>query len=215
MILNSILLSIIFFILGIILGIILYKLFIDYHHIKETKRSRDAINNIFKKVLKDIKENRTSYINRLGDNISIKGSLDDVGIIEIIYISNKNDIALFSKDICIYTSGNVDRSIIDDIIDQINIKYRSKIDDIVIVMGIIYYKPEFEKKFNITVEEMKRRNQTMEEMKKNLNEQSDIDKIIQENKTKFDIDDILDKIASNGINNLTNDEKIFLKKYNN
>lgn len=220
MVLSNILLVFSSFVFGIVFGVILHKLFMDYLHKKETRKIKDANNNIFLKVYKDIRENRTLYSNRLGDIVSIKGSLIDIGEIEIIYRLDKNDISIFSKNSCIYTSDGIDKKIIDDIINQINIKYRRNIEDIVIVMGIIYYKPEFEKKFNISVDEMKNRSQKIDEMKlkldeiKKIDEDSDIDKIIKNNKKKFDIDTILDKISSNGISNLSDDEKTFLKKYN-
>jgi acid stress-induced BolA-like protein IbaG/YrbA len=46
-------------------------------------------------------------------------------------------------------------------------------------------------------------------------EMSDIEKIKRQNEVKFNIDDILDRITSVGIENLTPEEKRFLDSYNN
>jgi acid stress-induced BolA-like protein IbaG/YrbA len=46
-------------------------------------------------------------------------------------------------------------------------------------------------------------------------EMSDIEKIKRQNEIKFNIDDILDRITSVGIENLTPEEKRFLDSYNN
>lgn len=40
---------------------------------------------------------------------------------------------------------------------------------------------------------------------------SDIDTILNLNKSKFDLDEILDKISKSGIKSLTNEERIFLE----
>jgi hypothetical protein len=43
---------------------------------------------------------------------------------------------------------------------------------------------------------------------------SDIDRIIEENEYKFDIDSILDRISEVGIENLSPEEKKFLDNFN-
>jgi hypothetical protein len=52
---------------------------------------------------------------------------------------------------------------------------------------------------------------SINDMKEN---QSDIQKIINKNNNKLDIDDILDKINSVGIENLSKEEIQFLNNYN-
>ena len=89
-------------------------------------------------------------------------------------------------------------------------KYNKDINDIVEVLGFVFYRREFEKSFNIDLESDK--NKTSES---NFKEESDVDKILKKNNKKFDIDEILDKINKLGIEKLTDDEKNFLKKYKN
>ena len=46
-------------------------------------------------------------------------------------------------------------------------------------------------------------------------DKNEIDKIKSENKKKFNLDDILDKISSSGIDSLTFEERVFLDNYSN
>jgi hypothetical protein len=90
------------------------------------------------------------------------------------------------------------------IIKEINYRHGYRIDDIVEVLGLIFYRPDFEKKFNINFREIKERAMRMS---REISDFSDIDKIYKKNKVMFDIDEILDKINKVGIENLTNEEK--------
>ncbi len=76
------------------------------------------------------------------------------------------------------------------------------------VFGMVFSRDEFEKKFGIKVDDIQKMSFGQKEM-------SDIDKIKKRNEVKFNIDDILDRISSVGIENLTLDERKFLDNYNN
>jgi hypothetical protein len=76
---------------------------------------------------------------------------------------------------------------------------------------MVFSRDEFESKFKIKVEDIKKGmfgHSPKEEV-------SDIEKIKRQNEVKFNIDDILDRITSVGIENLTPEEKKFLDSYNN
>jgi hypothetical protein len=97
--------------------------------------------------------------------------------------------------------------LLDEIITAIDIYHKTKIVDTVNMMGLIFSREEFEKKFNIRVEDMKKGMYAPMEV-------YDIDKMINEDEIDFDIDYILDRISEVGIDNLTPDEKEFLNNYN-
>ena len=69
---------------------------------------------------------------------------------------------------------------------------------------------EIEKKFGVKVEDIKKGN-----FRGLKEEMSDIEKIKKRNSVKFNIDEILDRISSVGIENLTPEERNFLDNYNN
>jgi hypothetical protein len=80
---------------------------------------------------------------------------------------------------------------------------------VVQILGFTFYREEFERTFRIKAEDLK---------KANLFESpqiDEIDKIKSDNKRKFDIDDILDKISAFGIASLSIEERLFLDNYSN
>ena len=93
----------------------------------------------------------------------------------------------------------------------------TKVDrlNLVEILGLVFYREDFERSIGFSFEEMKDRSSKMmksiNDMKEN---QSDIQKIINKNNNKLDIDDILDKINSVGIENLSKEEIQFLNNYN-
>jgi hypothetical protein len=124
---------------------------------------------------------------------------------------DRRDIAIFKGDKCIYTSDSIDKSLVDEIIVGVEVFYKHEINDVVNVLGMIFSRDEFENKFKVKVEDIKKgmfSGFPKEEM-------SDIEKIKRQNDLKFNIDDILDRITSVGIENLTPEEKRFLDSYNN
>ena len=99
-----------------------------------------------------------------------------------------------------------------DLIENINRVHHHKIDDIVEVLGFVFYREDFERNFNVNLKEIKEK---ADHIMKTLEEnQSDIDKIIKSNSDKLDIDEVLDKINKVGIENLTKEELEFLNNYN-
>lgn len=166
------------------------------------------VNGVYSKLLENIYSNKTIFVNRINNTVSIETLIDGEGKLNIMYMMDKKDIAIFRNDKCIYTSDLVNVDTLDEIVTMIDIYHKDKIMDIVNVMGFTFSREDFEKKFNIKVEDLKKSMYGPMEM-------SDIDNIINENDSKFDIDYILDRINVVGIDNLTQDEKLFLKNYNN
>jgi hypothetical protein len=76
--------------------------------------------------------------------------------------------------------------------------------------GLVLSKQDFEKQFKFDFNEMQKLVKNTENQ-----DQSEVDKIIDENKSKFDVDEILDKISKYGISILTPEEKKFLDNLGN
>jgi hypothetical protein len=189
--------------LGFLFSNLLTKFMLKIVDKKESKK----VNDVYKKLLDNVYDGKTSFNSRVNDTVSIDSFIEGEGKVNILYMMDKKDIAIFKEDVCIYTSESVSAELLDEIINTIDIQHKDKIDDIINMMGFIFSKEEFEKKFNLKVEDLKNN-------MRQSNELSDIDKIIEQNENNFDIDYILDRINKVGIDNLTPDEKEFLDNYN-
>ena len=196
-----------FFCLGYLFNNLLRKVIDGYNNGKFIKE----ITDIFQSVLDNLYTNKTSFVSRINGTVTIVTELDKIGMVNIVYLMDRRDIAIFKGDKCIYTSDSIDKSLVDEIIVGLDVFYKREINDVVNVMGMVFSRDEFENKFKIKVEDMKKGmfgGFPKEEM-------SDIEKIKRQNEVKFNIDDILDRITSVGIENLTPEEKRFLDSYNN
>jgi hypothetical protein len=161
------------------------------------------VNLVYSKLLENIHGNRTIFTSRINNTVSLETLIDGEGKVNVMYMMDKKDIALFKNDKCIYTSDSVTADLLDEIITAIDIYHKDKIVDTVNMMGLIFSREEFERKFNLKVEDLKKGMYAPMEV-------YDID----EDEIDFDIDYILDRISEVGIENLTPDEKEFLDNYN-
>ena len=73
--------------------------------------------------------------------------------------------------------------------------------------------------FNLRIQEIqnmfKQNPNTLGQIDDLLGGEDEMDKIVTENETKFDIDNILDKISKSSYDSLSEDEKQFLNNYSN
>jgi len=164
------------------------------------------INGQFKQILDNIKTNKSKFVNRINTTVFIKTNLNDYGDVNLVYLMDKKDVAIFRNSKCIYSSESVDKGLIDSIVSTIDKKFEGEINDVVEILGFTFSREDFEKTFKIKVEDLKTMSAQQPE--------SDIDRILEENESKFDIDEILDKISKVGIENLTIEEKEFLNNFN-
>lgn len=162
--------------------------------------------NKYKEILSKILNKKVRFVTRINDVAYFKMNLSEYGKVDIFYFLSKKDIAIFQGEKCLLTSNDVDKSLIEDITKNIDNVYINKINDVVNIMGFIMYKKDFEKTFNVSLDDLEK------SMQKNQ-ESSDVDNIVQQNKNKFDIDEILDKINKVGIDKLTKEELNFLNNY--
>ena len=171
-------------------------------------------NKQFRQILEKVNTKRSRFKTRVNNTVYIGVKLEDYGRVDIVYFldKNENQLNIFKGDKLIMTSDLVEKNLLNEIVDSINKVHYHKIIDVVEILGLVFYREDFEKSFGISFEELKERSANM--MKSMTEDQSDIQNIINKNSTKLDIDDILDKINKVGIENLTKEEKDFLNNYN-
>lgn len=191
------------FFTGIAIGGMLQKSIIKWVENKKKNTLIESITEQFKQIQLNITRGKSEFKNRVNNTVFIKSSLEEHGEVDVVYMMDTKDIAIFQFDKCIYTSVSIEKNVVDDIAFVIEKRFDKQINDVVEVLGFKFYRPDFEKTFNIDSEQLK-------SMKPPT---SDIEKIQEENDSKFDIDDILDKIGKKGMDSLSTKEKLFLEDY--
>jgi hypothetical protein len=172
-------------------------------------------NKQFKEILEKSKTKKTRFKTRINNVVYIGVKLADYGRVDVVLFLDKRDISIFRENKCIITSDLVESSLLKELIETLETVHYHKIIDTVEILGMVFSREDFEKQFNVNFDEIKEKtNRMMDAMRNGGEELSDIDKIINKNKSKLDIDDILDKINKVGIENLTKEEKDFLNNYN-
>lgn len=176
--------------------------------IEEMKMVKD-VNELYLSILDNINNKKTKFKSRVNNTIYIGTKLPDLGKVEVVYLLDKGDVVVFKDKKCILTSELVNTDTLEQISNSINMVHYDEINDVIEIMGMIFSRVDFEKTFNVNFEEMKNKMNLAQE-----SSSSDIDKIIEENEFKFDVDSILDKISKFGIENLSPEEKNFLDNLN-
>ena len=114
----------------------------------------------------------------------------------IVYIMDKKEIAIFEKDNCVAISSSISKEVTDKIINKIEVDFKSEInDDVLDINGQKISKKYFEK------------------LSTSAEKPSDIESLVEENETRFTVDDILDKILESGRESLTEKELEFLNNH--
>jgi hypothetical protein len=173
--------------------------------IEKMKLVKD-VNDHYLSILNNINNKKTKFKSRVNNTIYIGTKLPDLGKVEVVYLLDKGDVVVFKDKRCILTSELVDINTLEQISNSINMVHYDDINDVIEIMGMLFSRADFEKTFNLNFEDMKN--------KMNMSSGSDIDRIIEENEYKFDIDSILDRISEVGIENLSPEEKKFLDNFN-
>jgi hypothetical protein len=207
MILTGIILT---FLLGMAGGIKLSD-FINNRKIK--KQNDDILKNRqkqFNEILSKVSTGKSRFKTRVNQTVYISVKLSDHGKVNLVYLMDKKDLAIFKEDVCLYTSESIESSLIENIITTIEDRHSYRIDDIVNILGFIFYREEFEKSFGMKMEDI---NKSFSIKPQQLDSDSEIDNIVNDNMTKFDIDEVLDKIGKVGIEMLSEEEKEFLDNY--
>mgnify|MGYP003964431693 CR=1 FL=1 len=192
---------------GITLGGIIHKYISDWSEKNKKDHLLSSITKQFKQIQLNITRGKSSFKNRVNNTVFIKSSLEDHGDVDIVYIMDSNisnRISIFQESKCIYTSDSIEKDIIDEISFIIEKRYKKQIEDVVDILGLKFYRPDFEKTFDF---EKAFKDSGIDE------HDSDIEKIQMDNDSRFDIDDVLDKISKEGMESLSDSEKLFLEDY--
>jgi len=199
------------FSIAFLLGMITYKELSNFIFKKERKDKKSELNSIFKVVLDSLKVGQSAFKGRFLQTDYVTTNTTKTGIIDIIYLLDKNDVAIIKNGQVKYTSEGVNREIIDEIINSINYIHGREINDVVNVFGLLFSKKDFESNFKMKFEDF---NKIINRAMSNEPD-SEIDNIINDNQNSFDIDEILDKIGKHGMGSLTAEEKNYLNDYSN
>lgn len=202
----SILQVITIYLLGILTGGLIFKIISKYVEESKIEKQTNKLNSQFKQILSNISMGKSIFKNRVNNTVFIGSNLEEHGDVDVIYMMDNKDVAIFKENKCIYTSEGANKEIVNDLTFTIEKRFKNQINDVVDILGFKFYREEFEKAFKVDMEDIKK------QFGLDL-DNSDIDKIKKENETRFDIDEILDKISKQGIDSLTFEERIFLDEY--
>jgi hypothetical protein len=207
------LISVVSFIIGLYIGLKVQNAL--YKHIEENEKKKvvDKANSIYLSLINQMMRGKVSFVRRMNQICYLTSELEDEGVVELVYMIDKKDLAIFKDGKCIYTSDLVNKETLSKISTFIESHFRNEISDVVNILGFVISKNEFEKTFHIKLEDFNRFKDQM-----NLggdSSSSHIQDIITSNKVRFDIDEILDKISATGIHSLTLEERLFLDNYSN
>jgi hypothetical protein len=179
---------------GIIIGMFL-SIFIFYCFNKiVVLRLKSRNRSIYQEILDNVISNNVTFESRINNNILFNTNIKSDGDVQIMYFIDKKDIAIFKNNNCLYTSVHIDNNILDKISKNIWNKFSNQINDTVFLSNTIFDRKTFLIICGLT---------------QNINQNNEIIEI------NYNLDDILDKINKVGYNNLTDDEKNFLKNMNN
>jgi len=199
------------FIFGISIGGYLQKRLTDRMIRLQNEKMELEKKNDYIEVISKIKLGQSQFKTRVNDTVYVELNLTKYGDVDVIYLMDRHDVAIFQGAKCLHTSDGIQKDIMSELISIINKKYHKKINDVIEVLGFVFYREEFEKSFNMKSEDFKKL-PMFDNMKTEI---SEIDKINIDNQKRFDIDEILDKISALGIQSLTLEERLFLDKYSN
>ena len=198
------------FILGVIWGFVLFYLAYKFSEWKSAKKIASDISSHFKEVLSNLKMNQAVFVSRVNQTVIVDTRLAKLDVVNIVYLMDKQIVCIFKDNNCIYTTENLDINLKSEILDEINNKFDKEINDVVDVMGMTISREEFQQKLE-EIQKFTMKNINLDDLVVSENE---IDKIVDENEMKYDVDVILDKISKDGIESISKEEKEFLDNLN-
>ena len=194
---NSIIfISIISFLLGLLTNYFINNVVSKFKQLKK----KELIESYFKEINTGVKSGLSNFVTRVNNIVVISFKMIDFGDVSITYNIESKETQVLKDNKEILTSSDVSLSEKIKLSRSIEEVHGTKIKDVVDVFGHLLNREEFEQSMKETVEKVK-------------NMLGDLP-IESETKPQFNIDDILDRISQVGIENLTDEEKEFLKKYN-
>ena len=198
------------FVLGIIWGFVLFYIAYKFSEWKSAKKIASNISSHFKEVLSNLKMNQAVFVSRVNQTVIVDTRLTQLDVVNIVYLMDKQIVCIFKDNNCMYTTENLDINLKSEILDEINNKFNKEINDVVDVMGMTISREEFQQKLE-EIQKFTMKNINLDDLVVSENE---IDKIVDENEMKYDVDVILDKISKDGIDSISKEEKEFLDNLN-
>lgn len=200
--------------LGFLMGLATMIVFMGLHSLYKTYKFLLDNYNIFDELLTNINSNKTKFISRYNDIVSLSTKIS-IGSCRIDYLISEKKVYISIKNEYKYTSILFSHlmeknyyfkplfkktNIINDICLEINSKFNSEINDTIVIMN-----NTFDKKTILDrVQKLK------------IGDFIDITNVDKkEEERQYTIDEILDRINEVGMKNLTEEEKNFLKNYQN
>ena len=165
----------------------------------------------FEEILSNIKKGQAVFVSRVNHTVMLDTKLKDYNIVNVVYLMDKSIVCIFKENKCIYTSETIDKTLNENIINNIHEQYGKQIDDVVEVLGVTISREELESKLK-DFENINPESELNNLMKK---ETTEIERIVEENEERFDVDSILDKISKHGMEKITQEELDFLKNQSN
>lgn len=203
----EIIFTITIFLLGMAAGVKLSELIYKMRLKKEEGDILKDRTKQFNEILTKVSTGKSRFKTRVNQTSYISVKLTDHGKVNVVYLMDKKDVAIFKEDKCLYTSDLVDDDLISNIITSIENRHGWRIADVVNVLGFVFYREDFEKSFGMRFEDIS------SSLGMKPQSESEIDNIVNKNETKFDIDEVLDKIGKLGIEMLSKEEREFLDNY--
>jgi hypothetical protein len=162
----------------------------------KNKKELSKIELFYSNILKNIKS--MEFLNRLGSNIQFI-----INDFILLYNLDKKELSIFKEDKCIATSDYINKKLISDIIDFIELNFKKEIyEDIINVSGYLISKNYMENVEYYYIED----ENDIDGEDDDYDEEDDSPK-------ELNLDDILDKISKKGIESLSKAENDFLTKY--
>lgn len=177
----------------------------------KSKKLLKDMSNQFQEILENIKKGKAVFVSRVNHTVMLDTRLKDYNIVNVVYLMDKSVVCIFKENKCIYTSEKLDKNLIDSLIDNIKEKYGTQIDDVVEVLGVTISREELENK----LKDFEKTHPNIDLTAMNRQDQTEVEKIVEENEERYDVDSILDKISKLGMSKLTKEELEFLKNQSN
>ena len=104
------------FFLGMAAGVKLTELI---HKMRLKKQEDDILEDRtkqFKEILTKVSTGKSRFKTRVNQTSYISVKLTEHGKVNVVYLMDKKDVAIFKEDKCLYTSDQVDQNLLTDII---------------------------------------------------------------------------------------------------
>lgn len=198
----------IFFLSGAVTMIILDKVRNFLRHTFQIAQHR----KIFMDVLDQIISEKTVFINRINNHVTLGMKIKVYGKITLFYDIDQRILAISKDDNVVLLSVtlyDIFPDLIDNICDNIESRWRKQIEDVVDMNGIIVNKEYIENAVKKNLEDEGLMGITF-----TISPEHNPSKVDHDTPgTQMTMDDILDKINTSGMESLTQEEKELLERY--